>query len=598
VSVLAFLLLPPESASRASAVYVVLCLLAALLFSASPPVRAAQPQYGIEIDAPEAIRKLLESHLEIVRWREHERMTDAEFLRLYGNARREIEALLETEGHYRPRLDLRLEGAEGERRAVFRVDPGESVRVASVEIRITGVLAGESAAAEREKLDLPGRWQLPAGRVFRHADWESAKRNLVERLALERFPRAAIAQSEAVVNAAAGTVAVRVVVDSGPVVRFGPLVIEGLKRYPRSIVENLSHVRAGSDYSYFRLQEFQTRLTDSGYFTSVTVDAVPDEQGVAPVRVVVDEREPRRIALGLGYSTDTGARVQGEWRQLDFLGRGWQFTTRLKLESRASSARADVHFPTDAEGYQDRLMADAARDDVQGLDTRKVVLTAGRARRRGDIETDVSVAYVQEEEKLAGGVRDNQYAFTANFAWTLRRVNHPFYPTGGYALNLQVGGAPGLIVAEQSFLRTYAKAVRYLRVGEEGVVTLRGELGAVLSRGTDDVPSDYLFRAGGDNSVRGFAFQSLGIPRAGAVTGGRALAVMSAEYTRWVTSDWGYAVFYDAGNARDEFRGFRFAQGYGFGARWRSPVGPLNLDLAHGRGERGMRLHFSVGLAF
>jgi len=389
-----------------------------------------------------------------------------------------------------------------------------------------------------------------------------------------------------------------VTVDTGPPVRFGPLVVEGLRRYPRSIVENLSTAPEGADYAYLRLQEFQTRLADTGYFTSVTVDAVAGADGVAPVRVMVDEREPRRIALGVGYSTDTGARVQGEYRQLDFLGRGWQFGSRLKLESRAGSARADIHFPTRSDGYQDRLVADAQRDDVQGLDTRKIVLTAGRARRRGDMETDFTLAYVQEEENIAGSGRDSQQAITANLAWTLRRTNHPLYPTGGYALNLQLGGAPGLFVSHQAFFRLFAKGVHYLRAGDDGVFTLRAELGAVLARGTGDVPSDYLFRTGGDRSVRGYAYQSLGVRQGDAVTGGRALGIVSAEYTRWVTSDWGYAVFYDAGNALDSFRGFRLAQGYGIGARWRSPVGPLNLDLAHGRDEGRFRLHFSVGLAF
>lgn len=571
-------------------------LLALACVIACVSVRAAE-SYLVEFDAPASVRDLLVQHVELSRWRDHERMNPDEFRRLYRRAPEEIRNLLATEGYYRPLIEATLSEGDGSPSARFVVNPGEPARIASVDIEFVGAVAADGDVLQKTERWREG-WPLKKGDVFRHETWEAGKRALMRELALDRYPIAAIDMSQAVVDPADNQVRLRVVVDSGPFGRFGALAIEGIERYPRSIVENLNPIRPGEPYSVFQLQEFQTRLLDSGYFTSVTVDAPADRDGTATVRVWVQEREPRRIAFGVGYSTDTGARIQAEYRQLNFLDRGLQIGGRIKLETRARSIGADLYFPTNAQGYRDRLVATAENETIQGTETDKIALTAGRARKRGDTETDVSLSYIAEDQRVNGTNNKSTQALTANWSYTLRRTNDRLFPTSGYLLNVQIGGAPGVVFAEQTFLRLYGKLVHYSKLGDDGVLTLRGEAGHVRANGTSDVPSDYLFRTGGDRTVRGYSYQSLGIREGGAVTGGRALAVASAEYTRWLTDDWGAAFFVDTGNAADRFGGFELKTGVGVGARWRSPVGPLNLDIAHGLDGGKLRLHFSVGLAF
>jgi translocation and assembly module TamA len=571
-------------------------MLALLWLLCCTHARAAQT-YLVEFDAPESVRGLLNQHVELSRWSGHERMNPDEFRRLYRAAPEEIRSLLATEGYYRATIDASIVEDDAGLRARFVVDPGEPARIAAIDIDFVGAVAADGDAAQKT-----GRWReawpLKPGDVFRHEVWEEGKRGLMRALALDRYPIASIAKSQATVDPQSNQVRLSVVVDSGPLGRFGSLQIEGIDRYPRSIVENLNPIRPGEPYSVLQLQEFQSRLLDSGYFTSVTVDAPADADGTATVRVWVQEREPRRIAFGVGYSTDTGARIQAEYRQLNFLDRGLQIGARIKLETRARSIGGDLYFPTNAQGYRDRLVATAQNETIQGTETDKFVLSAGRARKRGDIETDVSLNYIAEEERINGADSKSTQAVTANWSYTQRRTNDPLFPTSGYLLNVQVGGAPGVVVAEQTFLRVYGRLVHYSELGGDGVLTVRGEAGYVRANGTSDVPSDYLFRTGGDRTVRGYAYQSLGVRRGNAVTGGRALAVASVEYTRWLTEDWGAAVFVDSGNAADTFDDFAWRTGVGIGARWRSPVGPLNLDVAHGLDGGKLRLHFSVGLAF
>jgi translocation and assembly module TamA len=120
----------------------------------------------------------------------------------------------------------------------------------------------------------------------------------------------------------------------------------------------------------------------------------------------------------------------------------------------------------------------------------------------------------------------------------------------------------------------------------------------VLADSRADIPSAYLFRTGGDNTIRGYAYESLGVAEGDSVVGGRYLGVASIEYVQWVREQWGAAVFYDFGNAVDDLSAWRTVSGYGAGVRWSSPIGALSLDLAYGRATEEWRVHFNAGIAF
>ena len=140
------------------------------------------------------------------------------------------------------------------------------------------------------------------------------------------------------------------------------------------------------------------------------------------------------------------------------------------------------------------------------------------------------------------------------------------------------------------------RATYLLPVRKFGTVVLRAELGVVLAESSQGIPQAYVFRTGGDNTVRGYAYESLGVSQGGSIVGGRYLGVGSVEYIQWIKPDWGAAVFVDAGNAVDDLQAFDVALGYGVGARWRSPVGTINLDVAYGQQVDSWRLHFSAGI--
>jgi translocation and assembly module TamA len=139
---------------------------------------------------------------------------------------------------------------------------------------------------------------------------------------------------------------------------------------------------------------------------------------------------------------------------------------------------------------------------------------------------------------------------------------------------------------------------------ESGRLAVRGEMGSVISRDTSGLPTTQLFVAGGDNSVRGYATSSIGVVQSnGAIAPGRYIATASVEWQRPIRwnqqrTDWESAVFVDAGAISNDLQQMSAKIGYGVGARWRSPIGPLRIDLAYGQAVQKLRLHLSVGFVF
>ena len=577
-----------------------LMVLAAFL-SFYPSLTLAQPLvYTVEMTVPDAYRKLLEDNLDIYKWRANPRMDVDQLHLLYRKSPDNIRELLATEGFYSPRIEPAIEEKHGAWLVRFAIEPGEPVRVAKFDLQVRGDFADGSPenAARLEKLR--EQWSLRPGMVFRQADWEAAKRTALKLVIIERYPMAQIASSQATVNPETREAVLDVVVDSGPAFTFGTMQVNGLKRYPRSIVERLNPIEPGSPYSQIKLLDFQARLQDSPYFSNVLVsaDISPDAPLGVPVKVEVVEKSSKKVGFGVGASTNTGARGQIEYQDLDFLDRAWRLTGLLKLESKKQLLSGDIQFPRTSAGYLDSVNTFSEHTNIEGEATTKFGLGAKRMRVVGKIETALAVQFLTERQQIAGAQDDRQQALTINYAWTRRDVDNLLYPTKGHLLTAQVGGGAKALLSDQDFARAYTKLIYFYPLGERGNFVLRGELGAVMARSRQGIPSDFLFRTGGDQSVRGYNYQSLGVKEGDAVVGGRYLGVVSAEYVQWLSPTWGAAVFYDVGDAADTLQDFNPAHGYGMGVRWKSPVGPLNVDVAYGQKVEKLRLHFSVGFAF
>lgn len=563
--------------------------MAALLLAL--PASATVPQ----LQAPAEVRELLSSYLDLGD------VADAPAQAAFERRmQREVAKLLATEGYFSPAVVVREHDGE----LLVDVQPGPRSMVGKVELEIVG----EIEPARREAL-LSG-WKLNSGQPFRQADWDDAKQSLLADLLAVDYAGGRLQDSLAEVDPEARRVDLRVVVEPGPRYSFGELQISGLKRYSPELVQRFNRsVAVGANYREDKLLAFQTALQDTPYFGSVTVSLDRGEDGeaspldgearvTAPVRVHVRERAPYQVSLGAGYSTNTGARVEASYRSSDLFGRAWELSTGLRLEELRQTAYADVFFPPDERRRRDGVGMAIQSSDIENLALESVSVGATRTQQRGSVEQRLGVNWLQEKQTPKGAPTTTNQALTAQAGWTWRHAPVAHDPAQGIALQLQLGGGSKQLFSDQDFLRTYARYSQGVALGASDGLLFRGELGVTFAPSRQGIPQDFLFRTGGSNSVRGYAYQSLGVAEGSATVGGRYLMTMSAEYTHWITPSWGAAAFVDAGDAQDSRDAFELAVGYGLGARWKSPVGPLGLDLAYGEREGKVRFDFSLAIPF
>jgi translocation and assembly module TamA len=577
---------------RSVLLFLILALLAAL------PVRAAN--FIVELDAPDELRAVLEKHLQIFGEIADPSLTEPRFRFLVRRAEEEARSILNTEGYFAPQVTVRIEPRPEGLTASIRVQPGEAARIASIDLQFRGALSEPGEQNEQRIKTLRRSFSLNNGEIFRNEDWDKAKEGLLQGLTRDTFPAAQIADSEALVDPETRRVDLRLVVDSGPVFTFGEPEIEGLESLPPSLVLSFNRITPGSVYRERDLSDLQNALQRTNYFRSVfvTTSKDPAHPERVPIRVSVTENTARKIGIGIGYSTDTGA--GGELRYEDNLTfrPGWRSRSALKLDQREQSLTTELFLIPIRGALQPKLDAQVKQTKIQNDTTVATILGTRLLRTGFDSEWALSLELRTEHKETSGVSVGDSLSLPINLSWTRRVLDDPIYPRKGFVANLQGGGAAEAVLSDRSFLRLYGKANAYWPVGARGTLILRGELGAVDATSRDGIPDDYLFRAGGSQSVRGYSYGELGVAQNGAIVPGRYLGVASVELTHPIADEWAVAIFYDAGNAVDSWHDFHAVQGYGAGLRWRSPLGPLNLDVAYGDATQSYHLHFSVGMTF
>ncbi len=564
-----------------------------------------RPNYGLAIDAPAAVREAIERQTLVGKWRDRPDFEPDQFEAIRARLPEEADTVLKSLGYFDAKVTV------GGDRDVVKVDvsAGPRATVARVTLRIEGPVSGDSRLTKL----LAERWTLPEGAFFTADAWTQGKRAWLQALHEHGYLRARIVHSEARVDAAASSVALELQLASGEQLAFGPLRVSGLSRYARAIVDNLRPFDEGEPYSTEQLFLYQTRLREAGWFSSaqvlpdlVALDADPSLTRV-PIDVDLTERREKRVTFGIGYSTDQGPRTQVGFEHFDLLGRSWLLQSGVIVEGLRQRVFATVRTPPEKSGHYWMFGSRFDRQNIEGERIARNTTFVGRGKRAGEIEHFVSLQYQIESStiELANGdlASDVRRALVPGYTWSLRRLDSRLDPRSGYSISAQVSGAHSSLLSDRTFGRLYVRAMRFLPMPSDsplagGFLVGLLEGGAVLAGSREDIPSENLFRAGGSQSIRGYAFQSLGVPVGNAIVGGRYLGVASLEYQHPVAEDWRAAVFYDRGNATDTLHPFNAVAGYGVGARWHTPIGPVNLDLAYGQAERRWRIHFSVGYTF
>lgn len=570
--------------------------------------------FDIEVRAPDAVRELLERHLELQRYRTVTDLDDAELARLIVLAERNVRNLVGTLGYFSPDIRITQEGSTAQRpKVVVEVTPGEPTQTRSVAIDFSGDIAvspDADAAAQREEIRRD--WRLPNGQRFTQDSWDSAKTQALRGLVARRYPAGRLADSLADIDATTQSANLSLRLDSGPLYRLGPMQVSGIERYDPLLVPRLARLAPGSVYDQNRLLEAQQRLASSGYFDSAAIFVDPEsDPAAAPVQVQVREAPLQKVILGVGITTDGGPRASVEHTHHRVPGIGWRAVTKLQLERKSPFAQTEWTAIPDEGGWRWGALGRAERLDDEELITRAQRLRFGRSQAGDRIDRNIYLQYdrasVQAKNPAAATIADSDTgdgsAISGNYVWTGRYFDSLPFPSKGYGLGFELGGGLTLGSERKPFLRTTGRwlGVKSLTASR---LSLRAEAGAVVADDSARIPGTLLFRTGGDNTVRGYGYRDIGIERASGITvPGRYMAVGSIEWQRPIRrnglpTEWEHTLFIDAGSVAERPKDLKPKVGVGTGVRWRSPIGPLQVDVAYGLEPKKLRLHMSVGFVF
>lgn len=568
--------------------------------------------FDIEVRAPQAVRELLEKHLELQRYRAVTDLDEVELARLILLAEHNVRNLVGTLGYFSPQIHITRAGGLHDRLSiVVAVEPGQVTRIGPVGINFSGDISDSvDPDAIAQRTSIRHDWLLPTGRRFTQNAWDSAKTQALRQLVARRYPAGKLAGSLADIDEPTRLAKLNLHFDSGPLYRLGPLKITGVERYDPVLVPRLARLKAGAVYDQRELIQAQQRLAASGYFNSANVTINPeDDPQAVPVQIQVREAKLQKMILGVGMATDTGPRMSVEHTHHRVPGIGWRAVTKLQLEKKSPSAQTEWTDIPDEAGWRWGVLGRTEQVNDSELITQAQRLRFGRTQVGEQIDRNIYLQYDRANVRGTGLLGNSAAdtgdgsALTLNYAWTGRYFDSLPFPGKGYGLGFELGVGATLGQDRQPFTRV---AGRWLGIQplERGRIALRAEGGAVLARNSATIPSTQLFRTGGDTTVRGYGYRDIGIPLANGVTGpGHYLAVGSVEWQRPMmrrgrTSDFENTFFIDAGAVADKPQDLRPWVGVGTGLRWKSPIGPLQIDLAYGVKVKQARLHISVGFVF
>lgn len=563
----------------------------ALVLLLGLPAQAAQIRQLRILGVDDDLRDNLRGRLSVALHPAGEALTDARLEYLLEQVPIEARGALEPFGYYDAEVAIDSRRRGDEVRITLRVTPGEPVMVRRRQIAIAGP-GGEDEVL----VPLLAGFQPGIGAVFDHRMYEDSKRGVQRGLLQRGYFDAELEHARVEVTRADHAADIELGWQSGPRARFGALRVLGSQVDP-ALIESRAELDTGAPYDQAELLALHQRLLELDYFAAIDLQPQLAEASgdppVVPIELTVTPAKRSIYRIGVSYGSDNGAGIRLGFDRRYVNRRGHKIASELELGQRRSTFGAQYRIPA-----FERLPGWWAAGVVAKRET------------GGAVETDLAGFLVSRSFELfddpwvlEGHVQrerfEDQYTTLVYPALRVerKRMDEPLYPRAGYGLTAQLRAGSQAIGSDVDFVQ-FAGQLRWVRgLGESQRLLLHGEIGRTWGNALQRLPPSLRFYAGGDRSVRGYGYQELGPRNAeDKVIGGRNLLVGSAELEHMFNERWGAAVFVDAGNA---FSGTDFdpAVGAGIGLRWRSPVGPVRLDIGHGLDQprRSFRLHLTIG---
>lgn len=561
----------------------------ALLLGAWPWIATAQaPVIRIE-GAGEALTDNIRAHLRISSER-----CDAPLRRLNrliprvrGNVERAAQAL----GYYHLEQSLQFSAGEDCWQLSINVTPGEPVTVDTVDIIIPEDLRALFREA-RQNTD------IQPGSRLNHGAYERLKTSLTTVAIENGFFDARFNRSQLNINAAANTAEIILDFEPGERYRFGEVDIGETEALSEDFIGRFVPFEPDDPYSADQVATLRENLNGSQYFEQVTVSPqltrATDRR--VPVAITTTPRARRSYTAGVGVSTDAGPRVRLAYEDRYINRRGHRLNADLTVSPQRQEPGVSYIIPLQNPARDSlRLSGGFQREEADSYSANAYRVGVSHRHTYENNWSQTIFTNFQHERAVVAGDKEQTNTTVSGINWSRTRADDPIYPQHGWRLFGEISGAHDALVSDTTFLQVHTSA-KYIRPLGPGRLLLRGEVASTLVDEASELPVSERFFAGGDQSVRGFEWNSLGARDAeGNVVGGKNLLVTSVEFDFPVRESWNAAVFYDAGNSFDDFGTMTLRDSVGVGIRWLSPIGAIRADIARTLDDGRFRFHLTMG---
>lgn len=569
-------------------------LLSLLLFS-SPAASQGTTQVEISVTGlDDTLRRNVLATLSLVKQRASSGLTDRTIQRLYAKADEEIKSALQPYGYYTPVISKDLVQKGNVWLAALAITLGEPVRVTELTLGITGDGRDEPALVEATAL-----FPLKVGDVLDHRRYEEGKKKLTATALDTGFRDVSFTHRTVTVTPEKRSASVQLVLDTGPRYYFGQTTFAA-DFLSQNFLKRLLPYKEGEPFSPKALVELRQALLASDYFSDVdvTTGAADPLARKMPVLVTLKQRLANKYSFGLGYGTDTGARGSMEWASRLFNRHGHQVGVQLQPSERKNLFGAVYTIPI-RDPRKDRLslLGKWESENFETTETEQRTISLSYDHIRGDGEYSLYLAYLNE---LYDTGLDSGHAslLTPGIKMTWTLADDRLTTNRGIRLSANLTGAEKNNFSDTTFLQASVAAKGIVTFLDDWRAIGRLQVGATMVDNIYDLPPLLRFYAGGDQSVRGYAYKSIGPHDAkDNILGGRYLSTYSIEVERAIAENWSAALFFDSGDVFNSLPDLAMKSGCGIGIRWNLAFGQVRLDLAKGLAADGggWRIHFNVG---
>jgi translocation and assembly module TamA len=480
----------------------------------------------------------------------------------------------------------------------------QPTKIKSVRISLTGEALGDEAFKKTIQ-NVP----IVKGDILHHGVYEQFKTDLVS-LGLERgYFNAKFINSTIAIHKDLDLAEVFVHLDSGPRYKFGEIKFDE-STINFSVLKPLIPFEVGDFYQQRLLQNLQNELDETQYFSHVVVRPETENTTIStlPIDVSLEKAKRHHLNLGLGYATDTKERFSFGWKTPLVNRYGHRQETRLSYSTINPTGYFIYSIPlTHPNNDVLQLQTELEKNDYGDLTSQFFSFKLGRVYLKDDVLRQPYLRYLSEEWNTDGIYDDGNYIIPG-FTWSdIERDGPLLDPSKGFRHFYNIEGSYEGLSSETSFLRFNARWKYISLLAPKHRIVSRLELGYIIvsNDSEEELSPSLRFYAGGDQSIRGFDYQSIG-PNVflsedinqedEIVIGGTNLIVASLEYQYYFSNKWRGALFVDAGSINNTDK-LDPVYSVGPGIHYLSPIGPIRFALGYSLSEEhpSWRIHFSIG---